>query len=64
MASKQTVEQAISAAQSAYPAWRDTAPQKRASIVFKYKELIGLHADQIVALITDENGKVLDDPMG
>ena len=64
MASKQTVEQAIAAAQAAYPAWRDTPPQKRASIMFKYKQLLGLHADQIVALITDENGKVLDDAMG
>ena len=64
MATKHTVEQAISAAQAAYPAWRDAPPQKRASIMFKYKELLDQHADQIVALITDEHGKVLDDAMG
>ena len=64
MATKHTVEQAILAAQAAYPAWRDTPPLKRASIMFKYKELLDQHADQIVALITDEHGKVLDDAMG
>lgn len=64
MASKQTVEEAIAAAQQAYPAWRDTPPLKRARIMFKYKELLDLHAEQIVALITEEHGKLLDDALG
>ena len=64
MASKQTVEQAIAAAHKAYPSWRDTPPQKRAHIMFKYKELLERHAKDIAALITDEHGKVLDDAMG
>ncbi|MDH3647795.1 MAG: CoA-acylating methylmalonate-semialdehyde dehydrogenase [Gammaproteobacteria bacterium] len=64
MASKDTVEQAIAAAQEAFPAWRNTPPAKRARIMFRYKELLEQHADEIVALLTAEHGKVLDDARG
>ena len=64
MASKATVEDAIAAAQAAYPAWRDTPPAKRARIMFRFKQLLEEHADEIAAAITDEHGKVLDDAMG
>jgi malonate-semialdehyde dehydrogenase (acetylating)/methylmalonate-semialdehyde dehydrogenase len=40
LASKATVEQAIAAAQAAYPAWRATPPIKRARIMFRFKELL------------------------
>lgn len=64
LASKATVEQAISAAEAAYPAWRDTPPLKRARVMFKYKELLEANADRIVAAITEEHGKVLNDAHG
>ena len=64
MASKETVEQAIAAAEAAFPAWRDTPPAKRARILFRFKQLLEEHADEIAAAITDEHGKVLDDAMG
>lgn len=64
MASKATVEKAIAAAQAAYPAWRQTPPLKRARIMFRFKELLEQHAEEIVALLTDEHGKVLDDARG
>jgi malonate-semialdehyde dehydrogenase (acetylating)/methylmalonate-semialdehyde dehydrogenase len=64
MASRQTVEDAIIAAEAAFPAWRDTPPIKRARIMFRFKQLLEEHADEIVAAITDEHGKVLDDAMG
>ena len=34
MASRQTVEDAIAAAEAAYPAWRNTPPAKRAKVMF------------------------------
>ena len=40
IASKNTVEQAINAAQEAFPAWRATPPLKRARIMFRFKELL------------------------
>ncbi|MCP5092421.1 MAG: CoA-acylating methylmalonate-semialdehyde dehydrogenase [Gammaproteobacteria bacterium] len=64
MASKETVEQAIDAAEAAFPAWQDTPPAKRARIMFRFKQLLEEHADEIAAAITDEHGKVLDDAMG
>ncbi len=64
MASKATVEDAIAAAAAAFPAWRDTPPAKRARIMFRFKQLLEENAEEIVAAITDEHGKVLDDAMG
>jgi malonate-semialdehyde dehydrogenase (acetylating)/methylmalonate-semialdehyde dehydrogenase len=64
MASKETVETAIAAAEAAFPAWRNTPPAKRARIMFRFKQLLEEHADKIAAAITDEHGKVLDDAMG
>jgi len=64
MASKATVEDAIAAAEAAFPAWRDTPPAKRARIMFRFKQLLEEHADDIAAAITEEHGKVLDDAMG
>ena len=64
MASRQTVDSAIAAAEAAFPGWRDTPPIKRARIMFRFKQLLEEHADEIVAAITDEHGKVLDDAMG
>ena len=64
MASRQTVEKAIAAAEAAFPAWRDTPPAKRARIMFRFKQLLEEHANEIAAAITDEHGKVLDDAMG
>ena len=64
MASCETVENAIAAAQSAFPAWRNTPPAKRAQIMFRFKQLLEEHADEVVAAITEEHGKVLHDAMG
>jgi len=64
LASQATVEDAIAAAAGAFPAWRETPPLKRARIMFRFKELLERHADEIVALITEEHGKVLHDALG
>lgn len=58
------VEQAISAAGKAFPSWRNTPPQKRAQILFRFKRLLEEHADEICQLITAEHGKVLGDARG
>jgi malonate-semialdehyde dehydrogenase (acetylating)/methylmalonate-semialdehyde dehydrogenase len=64
MASRQTVEDAIATAEAAFPAWRDTPPIKRARVMFRFKQLLEENADEVVAAITNEHGKVLDDAMG
>jgi malonate-semialdehyde dehydrogenase (acetylating) / methylmalonate-semialdehyde dehydrogenase len=64
LASKQSVETAIAAAQSAFPAWSNTPPVKRARVMFKFKELCEANADKLCQLITAEHGKVLSDAGG
>ncbi|WP_010113979.1 CoA-acylating methylmalonate-semialdehyde dehydrogenase [Acinetobacter sp. P8-3-8] len=64
IASKATVEQAIAAAEAAFPAWRDTPVIKRARVMFKFKELLEKNADQICALIGEEHGKIVHDAAG
>jgi len=64
LATRETVEDAIAAAAAAFPAWRDTPPVKRAKILFRFKQLLEEHADEIAALITEEHGKVVDDALG
>ena len=64
LASKADVETAISAAEKAFPAWAATPPLVRARVMFKFKELIEQHADELAALITAEHGKVLSDAKG
>jgi malonate-semialdehyde dehydrogenase (acetylating)/methylmalonate-semialdehyde dehydrogenase len=64
LASKNTVEQAITAAQAAYPAWRNTPAIKRARVMFKFKDLLEQNADKICALIGEEHGKICHDAAG
>lgn len=64
LASKSTVQEAISAAQAAFPAWRNTSPAKRAQVMYKLKHLMEENADKICQMIVEEHGKVYDDAMG
>ncbi|WP_016853856.1 CoA-acylating methylmalonate-semialdehyde dehydrogenase [Halomonas smyrnensis] len=64
LASKATVEQAIAAAQAAFPAWRDTPPAKRARIMYRFKALLEQNADEICRLIGQEHGKIVHDARG
>jgi len=41
-----------------------TPPLKRARVLFKFKELLEQHADELAAIITAEHGKVLSDARG
>ncbi|RVU85805.1 CoA-acylating methylmalonate-semialdehyde dehydrogenase [Leucothrix sargassi] len=64
IASKATVEEAIEAAQAAFPAWRNTPVGKRAAVMFRFKALLEQHADKICELIGDEHGKICHDAAG
>ncbi|MDH0745160.1 CoA-acylating methylmalonate-semialdehyde dehydrogenase [Pseudomonas sp. GD03842] len=64
LASKATVEQAIAAAEAAFPEWRNTPPIKRARVMFRFKELLEKNAERICQLIGEEHGKIIHDAMG
>ncbi|MGF6872394.1 CoA-acylating methylmalonate-semialdehyde dehydrogenase [Paraburkholderia sp. MM5477-R1] len=64
LASVEEVDQAVQAAAAAFPSWSETAPLKRARILFKFKELLNKHHDELAMLITREHGKVFTDAQG
>ncbi len=64
LASAATVDEAITAAQAAFPAWRNTPPLKRSRVMFRFLSLLEAHADEIAALISAEHGKIHHDALG
>jgi malonate-semialdehyde dehydrogenase (acetylating)/methylmalonate-semialdehyde dehydrogenase len=64
LASAQETRSAIKAAATAFPAWRDTPPLRRAAVLFRFKELLDRHQDELARLISQEHGKVLNDARG
>ncbi len=64
LASADEVNAAVASASAAAPGWADTAPLKRARVLFKFKELIERHHDDLAAMITREHGKVFSDAKG
>ena len=55
---------AVEAARAAFPAWAETAPVRRARVMFAFKQLVEDNADEFAAIITAEHGKVLSDSKG
>ncbi len=64
LASADEVSAAIESARAALPKWAETPPLQRARVMFKFKELIEKHMDELAAIVTDEHGKVLSDARG
>lgn len=64
LAGKSTVEEAIAAAEAAFPEWRNTPPLKRARIMFRFKELLEQNSDEICRMVGEEHGKIIHDAAG
>lgn len=52
------VNAAIAAAKAAYPAWSATPAIKRSQILYKVRELLIEHMEELTRLVAEENGKV------
>ena len=63
-ANRQEVDAAVAAAAAAFPGWAATPPARRAKVMFKFKQLLEAHADELARLVTSEHGKVLSDALG
>ena len=57
LSSAADVEAAVQAAAAAFPAWRRTPPGERVQYLFKLKNLLEEHIDELARIITLENGK-------
>ncbi|RZS43657.1 methylmalonate-semialdehyde dehydrogenase [acylating] [Herbihabitans rhizosphaerae] len=58
------VDEAVSAAAQAFPAWRDASLAARMSVLFRFRELLAARRGELAAIVTAEHGKVLDDAAG
>src|SRR6266516_269701 len=58
------VDEAIQAAQAAFPDWRRTPPVQRIQYLFKLKRLLDENFDEISRLTVDECGKTMAESQG
>ncbi|MFG6281733.1 CoA-acylating methylmalonate-semialdehyde dehydrogenase [Sphingomonas sp. S6] len=58
------LDRAIAAAQKAQPGWAATNPQRRARVMFRFKELVEANMDALAHLLSSEHGKVIADAKG
>src|SRR5436309_6456561 len=58
------VDEAVQAAQAAFPDWRRTPPVQRVQYLFKLKRLLDEHFDEIARLTVDECGKTMEESRG
>src|SRR5262245_19174851 len=53
------VDAAVQAAVGALPHWAETPVVERARVMFRFRELIGKHFEELAALVTREHGKTI-----
>ena len=58
------VSEAVRAAHEAFPKWRETPVPQRARYLFKFKSLLEDNFDEIARIVTQENGKTIDEARG
>ncbi|HXD04221.1 MAG TPA: CoA-acylating methylmalonate-semialdehyde dehydrogenase [Novosphingobium sp.] len=58
------LDRAVAAAQAAQPGWAGTNPQRRARVMFRFKELVEANMDELARLLSSEHGKVIADSKG
>jgi malonate-semialdehyde dehydrogenase (acetylating) / methylmalonate-semialdehyde dehydrogenase len=54
----------VAAAKAAFITWSETAPLTRARLMFRFKDLLDAHTDELAQLITRDHGKLLSDAKG
>ena len=64
LASEAEVTRAIEAAQAAFPKWAATNPQRRARVMYAFKQLVEANIDELAELLSSEHGKVIADSKG
>lgn len=64
VAAPSDVETAIASAAAAFEIWSQYSLAKRSAVLFRFRELLVAHTDELAEIITRENGKVLSDAKG
>jgi len=58
------LDRAVAAAREAQPSWAATNPQRRARVMFRFRQLLEDNMDALATLLASEHGKVVADARG
>jgi malonate-semialdehyde dehydrogenase (acetylating)/methylmalonate-semialdehyde dehydrogenase len=58
------INEAVAAAKRAFVDWSETPVPERAQVMFRFKALFEEHFEELSALVTQENGKTLEESRG
>ena len=58
------VDQAVRAALDAFRSWSQTTAARRTEVLFRYKELLEAHFEELARLVVRENGKTFPEAQG
>jgi len=61
---REEINEAVAAAKKAFPGWSETPVPERAQVMFRFKALFDQHIEGLAALVTQENGKTLEESRG
>ncbi len=64
LANAADVNEVVSVARAAQSAWGATPPAKRAAVMFKFRDLLNRHAEELAQLLSTEHGKTIPDAKG
>ncbi|MBW8309515.1 MAG: CoA-acylating methylmalonate-semialdehyde dehydrogenase [Candidatus Paracaedibacteraceae bacterium] len=64
LADQADVNAAVADAKAAFPSWADTPPAARAKILFRWRQLIDDHMDDLAHVISEEHGKSKAEAIG
>ncbi len=59
LSSRSELDQAVAAAEAAFPAWSQMPIKERVQIFFRYRELLIKHRDELAEIVHRENGKTM-----
>ena len=64
MCSAKDVDAVVQAAARAFPAWAETPAVERARVMFRFRDLIEKHTDELARIVSREHGKTLAESKG
>jgi len=64
ISTKEEIDMAVEAAKAAFPDWRRTTPLARSRCLFRLKELMEEHFEEVSRIQTQEHGKTIDESRG
>jgi len=63
-ATPEEVERIIASSAAAFETWSQVSLAKRSAIMFRFRELLVEHTDELASIVTREHGKVISDAKG